>query len=208
MDRDRRLTIVAAVGLLASLWAPWYRETVIARGVTGLRTLSQAMTGWQALSSAGIVCAIVAGAVIIALFARCRPGRRAPAAARDGLIVGIGAGACVVMLVAKLLDHGGATGGGLAEATVAIRWGVVLALACALALAWLGVRMMRPGARPPTPPSDAARSEHDDRPGADGRARRLTRDRVVVRSGAARTRTPRWRFRSGRFRAGSSTAAW
>ncbi len=60
MHGRRVLAAAAAAGLLISLFAPWYRETVVAPGVTGLRTLTLTRSGWQAFSGTELLILIVA----------------------------------------------------------------------------------------------------------------------------------------------------
>ena len=73
-DRERRLAAAAALAVILSLFAPWFHDTVVARGVTGLRTLQQGSSGWQALPAAAVVAVLVALAVLGLLVARAARG--------------------------------------------------------------------------------------------------------------------------------------
>src|ERR1700721_2316971 len=67
MHGRRALAAAGAAGLLVSLFAPWYRETVVAPGVHGLRTLTLTRSGWQAFSATALLIAIVAGLTLLAV---------------------------------------------------------------------------------------------------------------------------------------------
>ena len=155
MDRPRYLALLASAGLLASLFAPWYGETVTAHGLSGPRRLSESFTGWDALSAVGLACVAIAVIVWGLLFVRSgtvvsglgADGRRAARARADGLLVSLAGLTGTVWLLVKLADHPGATANAVgATTTVSIRWGVVLALLFAVALVGLGA--MIAGAAP------------------------------------------------------------
>ena len=59
MHGRRAFAATAAAGLLVSLFAPWYRETVVAPGLTGLRTLTLTRSGWQAFSATELLILVV-----------------------------------------------------------------------------------------------------------------------------------------------------
>jgi hypothetical protein len=152
-DRDRRLALLTSVALLFMLGAPWYRVTVIVTGVAGRRHgLAQTWSGWQALSTASVVCAIVALATIALLVIRTRStvdglgaaGRRAARARVDGVLV---AGGGVIALVLALLDltsHPGPEIGAVhATSATGPLWGLMLSLALCLGLVALGGRIAR-----------------------------------------------------------------
>ena len=142
MGRHRRLALVAALALFVSPFVPWYGETVVTRGLTGPRSLHVGMTGWQALSGAQVVAVLVAVGVVVGLLARSRPTR--PPAAADGVAVAAAGALVAVVVLIKLLHHDGAVSA-VARTTVAIRWGMAVALVAGVALVWLGVRMARTG---------------------------------------------------------------
>src|ERR1700721_2046905 len=67
MHGRRALAAAGAAGLLVSLFAPWYRETVVAPGVHGLRTLTLTRSGWQAFSATELLIVIVAALTLLVL---------------------------------------------------------------------------------------------------------------------------------------------
>jgi MFS family permease len=177
MHGRRVFAAAAAAGLLVSLFAPWYRETVVARGVTGLRTLTLTRSGWQAFSATELLILVVAvlSLLIVIGMGRDDPDNRddrAPDRLRlSGVVVAaLGTIAFVVVLV-RLTTAPGTTQHALDETMVAIRWGIFLGLVCSAALTAAGLRLIR--ARQPTAGrAPAERSPQAERP---PRAERLAR---------------------------------
>jgi hypothetical protein len=180
MHGRRALAAAAAAGLLVSLFAPWYRWTVVAPGLHGLRTLTLTRTGWQAFSATELLVLVVA--VLTLLIAIATPSKvpqdGAPAWRRvSGVVVAVLGAIAFVVVLARLTTAPGTTKHALDETIVAIRWGVFLALACCAALTAGGVRLIRASQRTAAPvqrPSRAARgsrrervprSPHEPRPG-------------------------------------------
>jgi hypothetical protein len=160
MDGARRIALLIAAGLVASLFAPWFVHTTVAHGLTGSRQLRESFTGWDALPAAAYACLAVAALAWALLFLRSgtvvsglgADGRRAARARVDGVVVCVLALAAVAWLVAVLVDHPGSTAPAVgATTTVGVRWGVALALVLALALAGLGVLMVRGAVRAGAP---------------------------------------------------------
>jgi hypothetical protein len=184
MSSSRRLALAFCGALVLVLFAPWY-ETVIATGPGGHRHgLVQSMSGWQALSAAGIACIILSMGTAALLLIRERAvvdglgaaGRRAARTRVDGsLVTGASATAALIALIsfaghpAPHLDAIHAT------SSTGARWGLGLAVVLCLALTGIGVRIARSAALSPHP-------------------------------GAARTRTGRYRSRSPESRARSANA--
>jgi hypothetical protein len=184
MHGRRALAAVAAAGLLVSLFAPWYRDSVVAHGLHGLRTLTVTRSGWDAFSftEAVVLVAAIVALVIVAAVPVTAPrdgqGRLRPSGA---LVAALGTIAFVVVLV-ELSTAPGTTHHALSTTTVAIRWGIFLALACSSLLAVTGLRLLR------APAADAVAS----RPrGRDADADWSQRTDHASRSGAAARRTQR-----------------
>ena len=169
MHGRRAFAAAAAAGLLVSLFAPWYRWTVVAPGIHGLRTLTLTRSGWQAFSATELVVLVVAVLALIVAIAMPAGDQQAAGSNRRralGLIVALlGAVAFVVVLV-RLTTAPGTTRHALAETMVAIRFGIFLALACSAALTAAGLRLIRA----PQPAAVPA-----ERPGATARASRRQR---------------------------------
>ena len=168
LDRHRATALAVAGAMLLVLLAPWYEVTATAPGVHGTRhTLHQSLSGWQALSGAGIVSALVAVAALVWLLARGAatveglgaPARRTARIRVDGGLVAAGGALAALLELIGLAVHPGprVTLAGVSSAA-SVRFGLVLALLLAVTLSALGVRMAlaaggdapaRPRPRPP-----------------------------------------------------------
>jgi len=209
MHGRRALAAAGAAGLLVSLFAPWYRETVVAPGVHGLRTLTLTRSGWQAFSATELLIVIVAALTLLVLVGM-RSDDQQPSSDRlrlsGAVIAALGLIAFVVVL-ARLTMAPGTTKHALDETMVAIRWGIFLALGCSAALTAAGLRLIRAPqhtARAPRPertprgarPSRAARPPRAERTARQERVPRTKRvprtDRAPRQDRAPRPdRTPR-----------------
>jgi MFS family permease len=190
MHGRRAFAAAAAAGLLVSLFAPWYRETVVAPGLHGLRTLTLTQSGWQAFSATELV--ILAVAVLTLLAAITMPAGVPEDGAPDrlrlfGVVVAVLGAIAFVVVLARLTTAPGTTKHTLAETMVAIRWGIFLALVCCAALTAAGLRLIRASQRTATPVKRsgraarasrrerAPRSAREPRPGPTARQDRAAR---------------------------------
>jgi MFS family permease len=150
MHGRRAFAAAAAAGLLVSLFAPWYREIVVAPGLSGLRTLSLTRSGWQAFSATEVLVLVVAALAMLVVIGMPRndPEQDMPDRLRlsGAVVAALGALAFAVVLV-RLTTSPGTTKHALDETMVAIRWGMFLALVCSAALAAAGLRLIRPQRR-------------------------------------------------------------
>jgi hypothetical protein len=147
---ERRLAAVGALGLLLTLFLPWYQETVIARGRSAnLNSLSASLTGWGAFSWVEAAVLLVAVAVLVLLFVRAEGKAFHVPWGDGGVITGAGAWTCL-LIVWRMFDKQGTTGHGLYETTSGIEWGIFVALAVAALLTYAGSRIRR--AHEPEPP--------------------------------------------------------
>jgi hypothetical protein len=162
---ERRLAAIAAIGLVVSLFLPWYQETVIASSTTpALRSASASLTGWGAFSFVEAAVLLVAVGVLVLLFARAE-GRAFHVPWGDGgVILAAGVWTCV-LIIWRMFDKQGTTGHGQYATTSGIEWGIFVALGIAALLAYAGTRIRRahepepplPGEQPPPPrPAEAA----------------------------------------------------
>ena len=189
MHGRRALAAAAAAGLLVSLFAPWYRETVVASGVNGLRTLTLTRSGWQAFSATELLILVVAALTLLALIVLPpevrQPGTPDRPRLSGAVVAALGAIAFVVVL-ARLTTAPGTTKHALDETMVAIRWGIFLALACSAALTAAGLRLIRA----PQETARAPRPERAPRAARPPRARRAPRPERTPRPDRA-PRAPR-----------------
>jgi MFS family permease len=201
MHGRRVFAVAAAAGLLVSLFAPWYRETVIAPGLHGLRTLTLTRSGWQAFSATELLILVVAALTLLVVIVTPSgvPEEGAPDRLRlAGVVVALLGAIAFVVVLARLTTAPGTTRHALAETMVAIRWGIFLALVCSAALAAAGLRLIRASQRASTPAERtvraprasrrerAPRSPREPRP---GRTPHLTRVARPDRARSAATRT-------------------
>jgi hypothetical protein len=162
LSSERRLAAVAAVGLFATLFLPWYQVTVIARGVTSLRSLSDSLTGWGAFSFVEAAVLLVAAGVLLLLFVRAE-GEAFHVPGGDGSVVtAAGAWACV-LIIWRMFDKQGTTGHGLYTTSSGIEWGIFVALAIAGLLTYAGTRIRL--AHDPEPPLPGERPRRKRRRG-------------------------------------------
>ncbi len=167
--------------MLISLFAPWYRESVVARGVSGLETMTLTRTGWSAFGFTEAVVLIVALVALIVL-AAAGADRAARARACATIVTALGAIAFVVVL-ARLITAGTTSHGALSATMTSLRWGIFLALGTSALLSVGGLRLLA-GARVPSAPPAAGR--------------------VSANAAATRRRAPRSRARPATPRGGPS----
>jgi hypothetical protein len=149
LPSERRLAAGASLGLFAALFLPWYQETVIAPGLTNLRSISTSLTGWQAFSFVEAAVLLVAAATLVLLFVRSE-GRAFHVPGGDGgVITAAGLWTCL-LIVWRMFDKEGTTGHGQYATTSGIEWGIFVALGVAALLAYAGTRIRL--AHEPEPP--------------------------------------------------------
>ena len=145
LDPDQRLAGLAALGLLVTLFLPWYQATVTDRGVTTTPTLN----AFNVLSFVEAALFLVALGVFALLFARGE--RRAfHLPGGDGTVIFAAGAWAAVLLLWRVFDRPDVE----RALSVGITWGFFFAFLAAAALAGAGWRI-RQAARP-EPPNPAA----------------------------------------------------
>jgi hypothetical protein len=165
MAPDQRLAVTAALGLLITMFFPWYGLQTLNRKTGDIH--SHSITAFGDVSFVEAAVFLVAAGVVVMLFARAE--RRAfHLPGGDGTII-MGAGLWAALLIFyRVFDRPDGNG-----YPVGIEWGFFLAFVAAGFLAYAGWRMRqahRP--EPPLPgeertravPPDAARTEVAPRP--------------------------------------------
>ncbi|MEO6858101.1 MAG: hypothetical protein ABI323_05875 [Solirubrobacteraceae bacterium] len=174
---ERRLAAIAAVGLILTLFLPWYQETVIARGLrANLNAVSASLTGWGAFSFVEAAVLLVAAGVLVLLFVRAEGAAFHVPGGDGGVLTAAGVWTCL-LIIWRMFDKEGTTGHGLYETTSGIEWGIFIALGVAALLVYAGSRVKlahepepplhaesRTGRRPPRP----ARTSPQPAPAAAG----------------------------------------
>jgi hypothetical protein len=160
MAPEQRLAAVAALGLLITMFFPWYGLQSLNRKTGEIHSHSINAFGDVSFVEAAVF--LVAAGVIVMLFARAE--RRAfHLPGGDGLIVTIAGGWAALLIFYRVFDR--PDGGGY---PVGIEWGFFLAFIAAGGLAFAGWRIRQahrpepplPGEAPTrTVPPDAARTE-------------------------------------------------
>jgi hypothetical protein len=160
MAPEQRLAAVAALGLLITMFFPWYGLQSLNRKTGEIHSHSINAFGDVSFVEAAVF--LVAAGVIVMLFARAE--RRAfHLPGGDGMIVTIAGGWAALLIFYRVFDR--PDGGGY---PVGIEWGFFLAFIAAGGLAFAGWRIRQahrpepplPGEAPTrTVPPDAARSE-------------------------------------------------
>jgi len=181
---ERRLAVGASVGLLLTLFLPWYQDTVIASGASGaasLRLASASITGWGGFSFVEAAVLLVAAGVLVLLFIRAE-GRAFHVPGGDGgVITAAGFWTCVLILW-RIFDKSGAHGDhGQYLTSTGIEWGILIALGVAGFLAYAGTRIRF--AHEPEPPLPGERS-------APRRASRSAAAAAAIKSRRPRTPPP------------------
>jgi hypothetical protein len=142
MSRDQRIAAISAVGLLVTMFLPWY-------GLQSLNPKTRAIyshniNAFGDVSFVEAAVFLVAAGVLVLLFARAE-GRDFNMPGGDGTIVALAGGWAVVLIFYRVFDRPGGHG-----YPVGIQWGFFLAFVAAGSLAYAGWRM-RAAERPAMP---------------------------------------------------------
>jgi hypothetical protein len=140
MEPEQRLAALAALGLFASMFLPWYSKTntLVVHGA--VKATETSLTAFQAFSFVEAAVLLVSAAVLAMLFARVE-GRSFQLPGGDGLIVMIAGGWTSLLIFYRLLEKPGVHGNERVTATVGVEWGIFVALLLALGLVYAGGRM-------------------------------------------------------------------
>jgi hypothetical protein len=151
LPSERRLAVYAALGLFGSLFLPWYQETVIPTSAGGAKMPlpSASLTGWAAFSFVEAAVLLVAVGVVVLLLLRAE-GRAFHVPGGDGGVITAAGLWTSVLIVWRMFDKEGTNGHGLYVTTSGIEWGIFIALAVAVLLAYAGTRIRM--AHDPEPP--------------------------------------------------------
>ncbi len=189
LPSERRLAALAAVGLFVTLFLPWYQETVIATGVTSLRSVSASLTGWGAFSFVEAAVLLVAAGVLTLLFVRAEGQAFHVPGGDGGVITAAGVWTCV-LIIWRMFDKQGTTGGhGHFATTFGIEWGIFIALGVAILLAYSGTRIRR--AHRPEPALPGEPGSEDAPPRRRSADAAGARRAVQARAGGANARRVR-----------------
>ncbi len=181
LPSERRLAALAAMGLFVTLFLPWYQETVIATGVTSLRSISATLTGWGAFSFVEAAVLLVAAGVLTLLFVRAEGHAFHVPGGDGGVITAAGAWTCV-LIVWRMFDRQGTTGYGHYATTFGIDWGIFIALGIAVLLAYSGTRIRQAHRPEPALPGEPGSQETPPRRRGSGKVAAARRRADAVRA--------------------------
>lgn len=160
LPADRRICAVLAGLLFLTLFLPWYSTTAttgrIVNGKFVAATADSSQSGFGAFTFVEAAVVLVVIAVLGLLFARAESeGREFHLPLRDGTLIVLGGAWAALLIVWRLFDKP-SLGQGV---TVGLEWGIFVALAVAVALAWAGGRVRvaeghAPRSRRPSGPAD------------------------------------------------------
>jgi hypothetical protein len=162
LDRDQRFASAAAIGLLFTMFLPWYEKSVVVRGSASFA--HETISAFGAVSFVEAAIFLVAAGVLVLVLARAeRKAFHLPGG--DGTVIfsaGLWAAALIFYRVFDRPDVSGDAG------TVGIQWGFFAAFVAAGTLAFAGQRIRaedrpEPGSRSADPqPSSAPAAPPDD----------------------------------------------
>lgn len=140
LNRDRRTATLAALGVLATMFLPWYRRDTTAFVDGRPVSASQDLSAFQVFTFVEAATLLVVAALLALLFARAEQ-RDFHLPARDGtLVCAAGVWTCLLIFY-RQLDQPEPLAGAQASASVGVNWGIFLAFLAAIVLAAVGFRM-------------------------------------------------------------------
>jgi hypothetical protein len=156
LESERRLASAAALGLLLTLFLPWYQESVFEYVHGRVVPVTLSVTGWGAFSFVEAAVVLVSVSVLVLVFLRGE-GRAFHLPGGDGLAITLAGGWTCFLIAWRMLDKSGTTTAGRALGVTGIEWGIFIALGVAGLLTYAGTRIRashRP--EPPLPSEDGA----------------------------------------------------
>ncbi len=188
LEPEQRLAALAALGLFASMFLPWYSktDTLVVHGAA--KAAATSLSAFQAFSFVEAAVLLVSAGVLAMLFARAEE-RVFQLPGGDGLVTIVAGGWSALLIFYRLLDKPGVQGNERVTATVGVEWGIFIALLLALGLAYAGARIR--ALERPAPPLRRARP----------RRAHVDADTVLIARGqlAAREKPPAPPRRRGRY---------
>ncbi len=138
---EQRLAAIAAVGLVVSMFLPWYQQTGYAAVSAGrVEKVDDSLSAFQ--SWGFVEASILLVAIGVLLLAWARGERRAfHLPGGDGLVL-VAGGAWVMFLVFyRQIDKPSGSDAGALKTTIGVNWGIFIAFLLGALLAYAGWRM-------------------------------------------------------------------
>ncbi len=174
LDRDQRFAAVAAIGLLAAMFLPWYEKNVVIPGSKGF--VSDSISAFGAVSFVEAAIFLVAAGVIALLLARADE-RPFHLPGGDGTVIFAAGLWATALIFYRVFDRPDVSGDG---GTVGIQWGFFVAFVAAGALAFAGQRIRVAGRPEPRLPAAEPEPPPPPAPGS-AEARSRAKARSLVR---------------------------
>jgi hypothetical protein len=135
LDHEQRIVGLAALGLIASMFTDWWRDPVLGSSHSAI----------DRLGFVELALVLVAASALLLLYRRGE-GRVFHLPLSDSTLATLGGLWCCLLLVFRIFDRPTRN---LAGRSIEydLRWGVLLALVCSLALVYAGLRGRRRGRR-------------------------------------------------------------
>jgi len=149
LGREQRLAGTAAVGLLVSMFLPWYSKTNTIVVGSNVKATQTSLSAFAAFSFVEAAVLLISGGVLFVLFERGEGGDfRLPGG--DGLVSMVAGSWAALLIFYRMLDKPGLQGTARVTSSVGVEWGIFIALLVALGLVYAGARMR--AAERPSPP--------------------------------------------------------
>ncbi|WP_372789568.1 hypothetical protein [Paraconexibacter sp.] len=163
LESSQRLSGYASLGLVATMFLPWYSKSVTAIVTRGqnqsLASRSDSLSAWTAFSFVEAATLLVAAGVLLLLFRRGE-GRAFHLPGGDGSVIAVAGGWASFLIFYRLLDQPDAETTRTLTTNYGLRWGIFFALGAALFLASTGVRLRAARLSEPPLPGDPDPTTH------------------------------------------------
>ncbi|MDP2711983.1 MAG: hypothetical protein Q8O56_12260 [Solirubrobacteraceae bacterium] len=157
LDRDQRFAAGAAVGLLLTMFLPWYEKNVVIAGTRSFA--SDTISAFGAVSFVEAAIFLVAAGVVVLLLARA-DSRAFHLPGGDGTVIFAAGLWATALIFYRVFDRPDVSGDG---GTVGIQWGFFVAFVAAGALAFAGQRIRVAGRPEPHLPAADPEPERQSR---------------------------------------------
>ena len=137
---EQRLAAIAALGLIGTMFLPWYTQTgfVVSRG--GTQKVEDSLIAFQSWGFIEASILLVALAVLLLLFLRGE--RRAfHLPFGDGIVIAAGGLWVMFLVFYRQIDKPGGSESGVLKTTIGVDWGIFVAFLFGALLAYAGWRI-------------------------------------------------------------------
>jgi hypothetical protein len=137
---DQRLAALAALGLVASMFLPWYQQTGFAVARGGAEKIEDSLIAFESWGFVEASILLVALAVLLLLFLRGE--RRAfHLPFGDGIVIAAGGLWVMFLVFYRQVDKPGGDESGTLKTTIGVSWGIFVAFLLGALLAYAGWRI-------------------------------------------------------------------